>query len=358
MTFFFDCRFIRVDHHDGISRFSSELFAAVSKKTKVTALISDIAQLEKLPKSTTYLKVSDPKNPIGELLLPRVLNKAGASVVFSPMQTMGSLGKRYKLLLTLHDLIYYRHRKPPSFLSWPVRLVWRLFHLSYIPVRILLNRADAVVTISETTKSMMTRRTLTNNDVHIVHNASSMERVQSSKSEPISRNLVYMGSFMPYKNVELLIRALDQLPEYTLTLCSRITDRRRQELTKGLSQATLSRIRFLNGTSEADYQKLLDESFALVTASKDEGFGIPVIEAMSRAVPVIVSDIQIFREVAADSGFFFDPNSASAFISTLKAIEPIENWRQASKASLSRSADFSWDQSATELLKVVNQLRA
>jgi glycosyltransferase involved in cell wall biosynthesis len=205
---------------------------------------------------------------------------------------------------------------------------------------------------------MMIQRTLTKNAVHIVHNASSMERVQSSKSEPISRNLVYMGSFMPYKNVELLIRALDELPEYTLTLCSRINDRRRQELTKGLSQATLSRIRFQNGTSEADYQKLLDESFALVTASKDEGFGIPVIEAMSRAVPVIVSDIQIFREVAADAGLFFDPNSASAFMSAVRAIEPIENWRQASNTSLSRSADFSWDQSATELLKVVNQLRA
>jgi glycosyltransferase involved in cell wall biosynthesis len=358
MTFFFDCRFIRVDHHDGISRFSSELFSAVAKQTKVTALVSDIAQLEKLPKSTSYLKVNDPKDPIAELLLPRLLNKAGASVVFSPMQTMGSIGKRYKLLLTLHDLIYYKHRKPPGFLSWPIRLVWRLFHLSYFPVRFLLNRADAVVTISETTKAMMSQHFLTRNTVHVVHNASSMERVQSSKSEPLSRNLVYMGSFMPYKNVELLIQALRELPDYTLTLCSRITDRRRQELIQGLSQETLSRIRFLDGTSEADYQKLLDESFALVTASKDEGFGIPVIEAMSRAVPVIVSDIQIFREVAADAGSFFDPDTTSAFLSAVRAIEPIESWRQASKASLNRSADFNWDQSATELLKAVNQLRA
>jgi glycosyltransferase involved in cell wall biosynthesis len=358
MTFIFDCRFIRVDHHDGISRFSSELFAAVAKQTKVTALISDIAQLEKLPQSTSYLKVNDPKSPIAELLLPRLLNKAGASVVFSPMQTMGSIGKRYKLLLTLHDLIYYKHRKPPGFLSWPIRLVWRLFHLSYMPVRFLLDRADAVVTISDTTKALMRQHCLTRKAVHIVHNASSMDRVQSSRLEPMNRNLIYMGSFMPYKNVELLIQALGELPDYTLTLCSRITDRRRQELIQGHSQETLSRIRFLDGTSEADYQKLLDESFALVTASKDEGFGIPVIEAMSRAVPVIVSDIQIFREVAADAGAFFDPDSASALLSAVRAIEPIENWRQASMASLNRSADFNWNQSATELLKAVNQLRA
>jgi glycosyltransferase involved in cell wall biosynthesis len=167
-----------------------------------------------------------------------------------------------------------------------------------------------------------------------------------------------MGSFMPYKNVGLLIQALGELPAYTLTLCSRITDRRRLELIRGLTPETLSRIRFLDGTSEADYQKLLDESFALVTASKDEGFGIPVIEAMSRAVPVIVSDIQIFREVAADAGAFFDPDSASAFVSAVRAIEPLENWRQASHTSLNRSSDFNWHQSATELLKAVNELRA
>jgi glycosyltransferase involved in cell wall biosynthesis len=357
MTFFFDCRFIRVDHHDGISRFSSELFAAVSKQTEVTALISDMAQLEKLPPATTYLQVSDPKNPIGELLLPRVLNKAGASVVFSPMQTMGSIGKRYKLILTLHDLIYYKHRKPPGFLAWPIRIVWRLFHLSYIPVRYLLNRADAIVTISETTKMMMGKHSLTKNSVHVVHNASSMDRVQASKHEPISRNLVYMGSFMPYKNVELLLNALGDLPDYSLTLCSAISNKRKQELIQSLPQATISRLRFLDGTSEADYQKLLDDSFALVTASRDEGFGIPVIEAMSRAIPVIVSDIQIFREVASDGGSFFDPDDVSAFAIAVRTLEPIESWLQASKASLDRSAFFSWDQSADELLKVVQQLR-
>jgi glycosyltransferase involved in cell wall biosynthesis len=358
MTFFFDCRFIRVDHHDGISRFSSELFASVSKQTEVTALICEMEQIEKLPPATKYLKINDPKNPIGELFLPRVLNKAGASVVFSPMQTMGSIGKRYKLILTLHDLIYYKHRKPPGFLAWPIRLVWRLFHLSYMPVRFLLNRADAVVTISETTKLMMEKHSLTKNSIHVVHNASSMVRVQASKPEPINRNLVYMGSFMPYKNVELLIKALGDLPEYSLTLCSRISDKRKQELIQSLPQATISRLRFLDGTSEADYQKLLDDSFALVTASRDEGFGIPVIEAMTRATPVIVSDIQIFREVASDGGSFFDPDDVSAFTNAVRTLETIENWQQASKASLDRSAFFKWDQSANELLKVVNQLRA
>ena len=358
MTFFFDCRFIRTDHHDGISRFSSELFATTAKRTEVTALICNLEQLRMLPESTRYLRVNDPKNPLAELFLPGILNKAGASVVFSPMQTMGSIGNKYKLILTLHDLIYYKHRKPPGFLAWPIRLVWRLFHLSFWPVRVLINRADSVVTISETTKSMMTEKRLTRKSVDVVHNASSMERVSSCLEIPQSRNLVYMGSFMPYKNVELLIRSLEHLPDYTLTFCSRIQSIRKQELTSGLPDSTVSRISFLDGTSEVAYQGLLDECFALVTASRDEGFGIPLIEAMSRAVPVIVSDIRIFREVAADAGVYFDNDDAKAFASAVKALEPAESWREASKKSLERSREFSWDKSAVDLLKVVDKLRA
>ena len=45
----FDARFIRLDHHDGISRFSVELIKALSKKIRVVAIVYDLRQLEKLP---------------------------------------------------------------------------------------------------------------------------------------------------------------------------------------------------------------------------------------------------------------------------------------------------------------------
>lgn len=356
MTFFFDCRFIRVDHHDGISRFSSELFSATSRAAPVTALVSDLAQLKFLPPGVEYLLVSDPKNPWRELWLPRHLNQKGASVVFSPMQTMGSIGKRYKLILTLHDLIYYKHRKPPRFLSWPIRVIWRLFHLSFWPVRVLLNKANAVVTISKTTKSLIVSDRLTVRPVHVVYNASSMPIAKTSNTQAKSKNLVYMGSFMPYKNVEALIRAVDQLPEYTLTLCSKVDAKRKEELLHGLNMETKSRIRFANGVSEPEYMSLVDESFAVVSASKDEGFGIPLIEAMSRAIPVIVSDIPIFHEVAAEAGHFFNPNSTAELIREIENLEQISVWQQASAKSLQQSRSFDWDRSAAELVKVVEGL--
>jgi glycosyltransferase involved in cell wall biosynthesis len=356
VSFFFDCRFIKVGQHDGISRFSAELFARVSNQVRVTAIINDPRQLEKLPEGVAHLIANDPKNAIQEFLLPRRLNKLGASVVFSPMQTMGSVGKKYRLVLTLHDLIYYKHRTPPRWLSWPVRLVWRLFHLTFAPVRILLGRADAVVTISETTKDLINKHRLTTNPVHVVYNASSMQRVTASLEGPATKNLVYMGSFMPYKNVELLISALELLPEYSLTLLSGIDNQKTTQLLALVSDSSKARIRFLNGATESEYQQILDECFALVTASRDEGFGIPVIEAMSRAIPVVVSDIAIFREVAGPAGNYFNNLSVTDLVASIQYLEQVDRWREASAKSLLQSERFGWDRSASKLIEIVSDV--
>jgi hypothetical protein len=155
---FFDARFIRFDHHDGISRFSAGLFAALNRRTKVTAIISDTRQLLKLPRGCDYVLANDPTS-IRELFIAPSLNRAGAGVVFSPMQTMGSWFRRYKLILTLHDLIYYRHPAPPPEFNWLIRTGWRLFHMVYWPQRVFLNRADAVATVSKTSKRLRSSTT-------------------------------------------------------------------------------------------------------------------------------------------------------------------------------------------------------
>jgi glycosyltransferase involved in cell wall biosynthesis len=166
-----------------------------------------------------------------------------------------------------------------------------------------------------------------------------------------------MGSFMPYKNVELLIKGMEDLPEFTLTLCSKVDPKRREQLLASSSKEARSRIVFVNGMSEAKYREILDESFALVTASKDEGFGIPVIEAMSRSIPVVLSDVPIFREVAYGAGRFFNPDSPSEFALAIKNLDEIGSWQQASKTSLERAKAFSWDESADTLNLLLQSLR-
>ncbi|MEK7621090.1 MAG: glycosyltransferase, partial [Patescibacteria group bacterium] len=219
MKVFVDARWTRTDYHDGISRYGANLLAELHKIQPITLLIHDKAQLNLLPKNIPFKIVNHPIS-IRELGLPRKLNDLGADVVFSPLQYIGIWGRKYKLVLTVHDLIYYRHPKPPTHLTPHVRLIWRLFHLAFWPQRLLLNQANAVVTVSETSKKYIVDNKITKRPVRVVYNAPSKLNIKLQKPK---KKIVYMGSFMPYKNVEVLIAAMEFLPEYELCLLSRIT---------------------------------------------------------------------------------------------------------------------------------------
>ncbi|MEY4499473.1 MAG: hypothetical protein RL319_461 [Actinomycetota bacterium] len=350
-TIFFDARYIRIGHHDGISRFSVGLCSALAQIADVTAIIYDERQLEKLPADIKHVKLNDPTNPVAELFIGLKLNRLGAKKVFSPMQTMGSWFRKYKLVLTLHDLIYYAHPTPPPSFSWPIRFGWRLFHLTYIPQRFMLNGADSVVTVSETTKRLMVKHRLTKRPIDVVYNAGSGDI--SAEHGLVGRNLIYMGSFMDYKNVECLIVALDQLPDFRLHLLSRISNQRRAELEQ-LARHSTERVIFHNGVTDEQYHEILSSAFALVSASKDEGFGIPVIEAMEQGTPAVISDIEIFREIGGSAARYFDPNHPHTLATQVLSL--IADWAAVSKASRTQARKFNWDTSAAALLKVLQKL--
>ena len=356
---FFDARFIRVDHHDGISRFSAGLFAALSRRTKVTAIIHDTRQLLKLPRGCDYIMANDPTS-IKELFIARTLNAAGAKVVFSPMQTMGSWFRRYKLILTLHDLIYYRHPAPPAEFNRLIRTGWRLFHLVYWPQRLFLNRADAVATVSNTSKRLMLEHKLTKRPIRVVYNAAGTFGEDNDNPSPKERprgaqRLVYMGSFMDYKNVEVLIDGMKFLPEYELHLLSRIKPERQSELENRISAGS-GKVVFHGGVSEDEYHQQLDQAIALVTGSRDEGFGIPLIESMSRGVPVVVSDIEIFEEIGGEAALFFDQENPRDFAAKVRALESNPVWLDRSLASRKHSEQFNWERSAGDLIEMISEL--
>lgn len=358
MKLLFDCRYVRTDRHDGISRYSSELVRALGRLHPVTMLIHDEAQLPMLPE-LPWVKISSPTSPLEPLVALR-LNALRPDVVVSPMQTMGSLGRHYGLVLTIHDLIYYVNRTPPRQFSWPLRLLWRLYHLSFAPQRLLLRGADQVAAISTTTRELMRRHGLTDAPIPIVGNApdETFRRDPSDGARvapPEAPNLVYMGSFMPYKNVETLARALRELPGWTLHLCSRADDE------------TLERLRALapedsivahQGVSDDEYRALLGGATALATASRNEGFGLPLVEAMAAGVPVLCSDIPIFREVAADAGSYVDPDDPSAWARAARALAEPGEWRARSAAGLARAAEYTWESSAEALLAACREVAA
>ncbi len=355
MKLFFDARYIKTDFHDGISRYSAELGVALSKLVPVTFLICDKAQLKLLPENAVSILIHAPTSPM-EPLTALILNRYHPDVVFSPMQTMGSLGRRFKLILTLHDMIYYRHRTPPRHLRPLIRVGWRAYHATYLPQRLTLNRADLIVTVSQTSKDDIVRTRLTNRPVVIVPNAPQQLRALLSHDVTITKqpkNLAYMGSFMPYKNVETLIRGMEFLTGYTLHLLSRISPKRKRQLESLIPAG--AKVVFHGGVSDKVYAKLLADNALLVSASFDEGFGLPLAEALKLGVPAVVSDLPIHHEVAGDGVLYFDPRSARDFAKKIASIDAMAAAKLGT-AGQQYISKYNWQASATILYEAASEL--
>ena len=349
MKVFYDARWIRVDDRfDGVSRYSHELAWALSQQPdlELVWIVHDARQLEKLP-AGEHVLAGDPNDGLAELRLPRILNKAGAEVVYSPFFVMGTLGKKYRLVLTIHDMIYFHHRTPPQWLPWLTRLGWRLFHLTYWPMRWQLNRADHVATVSHTARAELLAARATRQPITTVANAVSGEFSAPDTDHAARTGVVYMGAYTPYKNVECLLDATALVPDVTLHLCSRIPPARRPSLEAAIAQRGITeRVVLHDGVSDGDYRALLAEARCAISASRIEGFGLPLIEAGQAGVPFLAADTPIFREVGEASVLYFDPDSPEQAAAHIRALADPATSRDYAMRGRANAARYTWDASA------------
>jgi glycosyltransferase involved in cell wall biosynthesis len=119
-----------------------------------------------------------------------------------------------------------------------------------------------------------------------------------------------MGAFTPYKNVECLIDALALLPDMTLHLCGKMPPMRRPVLEQRMrDRGVFDRVVIYDGATDEQYKQALSEARCSISASRLEGFGLPLLEAQQRGVPFVAADTPIFHEIGRDSVLYFDPNS-------------------------------------------------
>lgn len=355
MNIYYDARWTRTDFHDGISRYGAGIMQGFKdNKIPITILIKDKKQLKMLPSDLPYLLVNDPLS-IKEFFIARKLNKLGADVVISPFQIIGTLGRKYKLIVTLHDTIYYLHPKPPANVTGLARGIWRLFHLVKWPQRMLLNSADKVATVSKYSKTNIEKLRLTKREIVVIYNAPSLDPAKAHRSKETTKNIIYMGAFMPYKNVEVLIKGMAHLPpDFTLHLLSKILDNRKAELTK-LIRPNVNVV-FHNGVTDEEYIELLRGAFCLASGSKEEGFGLPIIEAQIIGTPVVCSDMTIFHEVAGDGALFFDYDSPQQFADQVNKLNDPEFVSGLVEKGHIQANKFSWKQSSKTLYDICVKL--
>lgn len=208
-----------------------------------------------------------------------------------------------------------------------------------------------VIAVSEATKKDVLKAKLTKKPVVVAHNAPPNIKPESKQPLQKPTNLIYMGAFIGYKNVETLIEGMEYLPDYTLHLLSKIDPKRKDELKSIVPVG--SKVIFYGGVSDEEYYKLLSDNAILVSASKDEGYGIPLAEALVQKVPVVVSDIPIFHEVAGEGAEYFDFRKPKDFADKVNKIQNLDNYKLRAEQGQKHIKKFSWEKSATALLSAI-----
>ena len=350
MKVLFDCRYTRIGRHDGISRYGAGLVTEYAKLHEVTMIISDRRQLEMLP-DLPYITVTSGRS-LAEPWVALQINRAKPDVVYSPMQTIGSAHRNFRLIVTVHDMVFYRMRTPPREFTRFIQMIWRGYHLFYWPQRMVLDRAEAVVTGSYNCEREMNHARLTKRPITVIRpGVNDLGLPPRSHADP--RKLVYMGTFQANKNVETLVAGMHHLPGYTLHLLSRVSDEVRARLT---SLGPKDAIVFANGVSDDEYLAHLRASTAMVSACFDEGFGIPLIESLVAGTPLVISDIPVFREVGGRAATFFDPHSPGAFADAVLSMDTPDRWNELTRLAVLQSQDFSWAESARRLDELIRTL--
>ncbi len=109
---------------------------------------------------------------------------------------------------------------------------------------------------------------------------------------------------------------------------------------------------FLGYIPNKEISSLISHAKAFMFMSYYEGFGIPPIEALSLNIPTVVSDIPIFREIYKDKATYTDPFSPDKIALAIQEILD----RHVVKTDKFVKENFSWEDSATKLLKIINAI--
>jgi glycosyltransferase involved in cell wall biosynthesis len=167
-----------------------------------------------------------------------------------------------------------------------------------------IDQADGIVFISMFTKNLVLNKfdIVDRLKTKVIYNGNPLPKHIKASLEPDSPTsgfLFSMGELRGYKNISSLIKMLQFLPEsIKLVHAGRSKKAPKEELLKLAKSLRLEhRIRLLGSVSEKTRSKLYREALAYVHPSKVEGFGLPVVEALSVGLPVICSELTALPEV-------------------------------------------------------------
>jgi glycosyltransferase involved in cell wall biosynthesis len=349
----------------GLETYARELIAALQRErpdVRLTAFVnreaaSDPSWRELLPTVTVpvYGRRRSAWVRGEQLLLPALARRAGVDVVHSLASTAPAWGS-FRRVVTIHDVIYRIH--PEAHAGWRSLALRALVPLA-------ARRSHRVIVPSKSTRDDLIRfLKVPEEKIDLVPNGLGAPPAAHWESEDElrrrydlgARSLVLTVSLKrPNKNLLRLLEAIALIPSERrpiLVLAGHRTPYEDELRARAAELGLVDDTRFLAWIPAEELEGLYRASSCFVFPSLYEGFGLPVLEAMARGLPVACSDRGALAEVAGSAALTFDPerpHEIAAAIETLLA-DPAERERR-SRAGRENAARFTWEEAARRTLE-------
>jgi glycosyltransferase involved in cell wall biosynthesis len=261
-------------------------------------------------------------------------------------------------ICTIHDLSF-RDKRFGRLMALQEKAAWRA------------GRADAITTVSRASKRIILENmpAVRDEQVTVVYGAAGEEFDPESasvrfpevarKHKLVGPYFLHVGEPSARKNIPLLIRSFQRAREVVPGLALVFAGCRRGDLREhaGNERLDLTNVIALGFVRQDELAALYYGARALLSASHEEGFGLPTVEALRTGQIVVLSDIAAANEVAGKVGLFFDPDRPDEMAHVLRRVLEMSAAERTKhiEAGLAVSRQYSWSRSAEQMLNLFQE---
>ncbi len=361
-----DCR-LAGSRHAGIGRYTAnlvrELLLTTPDSITWVLFFSDKTQQAEIvaiiPKNVEVVIAPIRHYSLSEQLkMPGIFKAAKLDLLHVPHFNI-PLAYTGKLIVTIHDLLWHEQRGSTVTTLAPAKywlkyffyhlIVWKAVHSAQ---KILVPAATIAGTVSRYYPGAKQKIVITPEGI----DQSFLDTLIGKRRQPQSDalELVYTGSLYPHKNIEVVLQLLQQYPDIHLTIVGSRSVFRDQVEQRCKELSVQYQVTFAGYLPDEKLCDLYSVSDVLIQPSLSEGFGLTGLEALSQNLPVIVSDIPIFREIYQNAAVFFNPHDpVSVYEALLETLKKQTELLQNSKKLLPR---YSWKLMANQTLNTYLQI--
>jgi glycosyltransferase involved in cell wall biosynthesis len=331
----------------GLSIYAERCAKFIEHRIKSTIISSHYKACEESPHVVSPKKIGIANGPLAAYLriIYSFLRKHSNNVlIYTP--THHGFFRHKNQIVTIHDLIPINYPSQHKFQY--------LYFKWFLPL--IVNNAKAIFTVSETVKKEISNYyKIPNNKIFVVPcgiDTTIFNPIKIRASQENDDYLLVVGASYPHKNiVELFENWILWKGRYKVKIVSSRGSYKRHLLALVNKYELANDVVFFGCVSSIELVSLLQKCSALVYPSLFEGFGLPPLEAMACGRPVIVSDIEVHKEIMKNVPLYITPGDKESWRNAFNLLQDESIVRLKIEQGIKLVKEYSWAHSGEILLE-------